>query len=181
MRSNCRPKKSSERQAAEPRVKRSLKALSSARNAAGRSGLCNNCTPALRELESILGTNFNHLCNIANVLSRLGYRLVTPFFAYSITQSCVRLLLTREPRSMLVILMAGRRQRPKKVIVHSDRGSQYASDDRQRFCGTNGVDSQHEPPRGDRGIHRVVLQFNPTAQPPGRRQSGNFRVTGSRR
>jgi len=37
------------------------------------------------------------------------------------------------------ILMAVRRRRPKKAIIHSDQGSQYGSDDWQRFCRTNGL------------------------------------------
>jgi putative transposase len=35
--------------------------------------------------------------------------------------------------------MAVRRRRPKKAIIHSDQGSQYGSDDWQRFCKTNGL------------------------------------------
>jgi len=37
------------------------------------------------------------------------------------------------------ILVAVRRRRPKKAIIHSDQGSQYGSDDWQRFCRTNGL------------------------------------------
>jgi putative transposase len=37
------------------------------------------------------------------------------------------------------VLMATRRRRPKKTIIHSDQGSQYGSDDWQRFCRTNGL------------------------------------------
>ena len=37
------------------------------------------------------------------------------------------------------VLMAVRRRRPKKTIIHSDQGSQYGSDDWRRFCGTNGM------------------------------------------
>jgi putative transposase len=37
------------------------------------------------------------------------------------------------------VLMAVRRRRPKKAIIHSDQGSQYGSDDWQRFCRTNGL------------------------------------------
>jgi putative transposase len=36
-------------------------------------------------------------------------------------------------------LMAVRRRRPKKAIIHSDQGSQYGSDGWQRFCRTNGL------------------------------------------
>jgi len=35
------------------------------------------------------------------------------------------------------ILMAARRRRPKRTIIHSDQGSQYGSDDWRRFCRTN--------------------------------------------
>ena len=35
------------------------------------------------------------------------------------------------------VLMAVRRRRPKKTIIHSDQGSQYGSDDWQRFCRNN--------------------------------------------
>jgi len=37
------------------------------------------------------------------------------------------------------VLMAVRRRRPKKGIIHSHQGSQYGSDDWQRFCRTNGL------------------------------------------
>jgi putative transposase len=37
------------------------------------------------------------------------------------------------------VLMAVRRRRPKKTIIHSDQGSQYGSDDWRRFCRTNGM------------------------------------------
>jgi putative transposase len=37
------------------------------------------------------------------------------------------------------VLMAVRRRRPKKAIIHSDQGSQYGSDDWRRFCSTNGL------------------------------------------
>jgi putative transposase len=37
------------------------------------------------------------------------------------------------------VLMAVRRRSPKKAIIHSDQGSQYGSDDWQRFCRTNGL------------------------------------------
>jgi len=35
------------------------------------------------------------------------------------------------------VLMAVRRRRPRKAIIHSDQGSQYGSDDWHRFCRTN--------------------------------------------
>src|SRR5438309_4410578 len=35
------------------------------------------------------------------------------------------------------VLMAVRRRRPRKTIIHSDQGSQYGSDGWQRFCRTN--------------------------------------------
>jgi putative transposase len=37
------------------------------------------------------------------------------------------------------VLIAVRRRRPKKTIIHSDQGSQYGSDDWRRFCKTNGL------------------------------------------
>jgi putative transposase len=37
------------------------------------------------------------------------------------------------------VLMAVRHRRPKKTVSHSDQGSQYGSDDWQRFCRTNGL------------------------------------------
>jgi hypothetical protein len=37
------------------------------------------------------------------------------------------------------VLMAVRRRRPKKAIIHSDQGSQNGSDDWRRFCRTNGL------------------------------------------
>jgi putative transposase len=37
------------------------------------------------------------------------------------------------------VLMAVRRRRPNKAIIHADQGSQYGSDDWQRFCRTNGL------------------------------------------
>jgi putative transposase len=35
------------------------------------------------------------------------------------------------------VLMAVRRRRPKRTIIHSDQGSQYGSDDWRRFCRNN--------------------------------------------
>src|SRR5216684_1545424 len=35
------------------------------------------------------------------------------------------------------VLMAVRRRRPRRTIIHSDQGSQYGSDGWQRFCRTN--------------------------------------------
>ena len=35
------------------------------------------------------------------------------------------------------VLIAVRRRRPKRTIIHSDQGSQYGSDDWQRFCRNN--------------------------------------------
>lgn len=35
------------------------------------------------------------------------------------------------------VMMAVRRRRPKKTIIHSDQGSQYGCDDWHRFCRTN--------------------------------------------
>ena len=37
------------------------------------------------------------------------------------------------------VLMAVRRRRPRKTIIHSDQGSQYGSDGWQRFCKTNSL------------------------------------------
>ncbi len=35
------------------------------------------------------------------------------------------------------VLMAVRRRRPRRTVIHSDQGSQYGSDDWRRFCRTN--------------------------------------------
>jgi len=35
------------------------------------------------------------------------------------------------------VLMAVRRRRPRRTVIHSDQGSQYGSDDWRRFCKTN--------------------------------------------
>jgi putative transposase len=45
------------------------------------------------------------------------------------------------------ILMAVRRRRPNRTIIHSDQGSQYGSDDWRRFCRTNHL----EPSMSRRG------------------------------
>ncbi len=45
------------------------------------------------------------------------------------------------------VMMAVRRRRPKKALIHSDQGSQYGSDDWRRFCRTNGL----EPSMSRRG------------------------------
>jgi putative transposase len=45
------------------------------------------------------------------------------------------------------ILMAVRRRRPIRTIIHSDQGSQYGSDDWRRFCRTNHL----EPSMSRRG------------------------------
>ena len=57
------------------------------------------------------------------------------------------------------ILMAVRRRRPNRTIIHSDQGSQYGSDDWRRFCRTNNL----EPSMSRRGNCwqcgcRVILQ-----------------------
>jgi putative transposase len=45
------------------------------------------------------------------------------------------------------VLMAVRRRRPRRTIIHSDQGSQYGSDDWRRFCKTNHL----EPSMSRRG------------------------------
>src|ERR1700678_4178428 len=45
------------------------------------------------------------------------------------------------------IMMAVRRRRPHRTIIHSDQGSQYGSDDWRRFCRTNHL----EPSMSRRG------------------------------
>ena len=45
------------------------------------------------------------------------------------------------------IIMAVRRRRPRRTIIHSDQGSQYGSDDWRRFCLTNHL----EPSMSRRG------------------------------
>jgi len=45
------------------------------------------------------------------------------------------------------VLMAVRRRRPRRTVIHSDQGSQYVSDDWRRFCKTNGL----EPSMSRRG------------------------------
>jgi putative transposase len=45
------------------------------------------------------------------------------------------------------IMMAVRRRRPKRTIIHSDQGSQYGSDDWRRFCLSNHL----EPSMSRRG------------------------------
>lgn len=45
------------------------------------------------------------------------------------------------------VLMAVRRRRPRRTLIHSDQGSQYGSDDWRRFCKTNHL----EPSMSRRG------------------------------
>ena len=45
------------------------------------------------------------------------------------------------------VLMAVRRRRPRRTVIHSDQGSQYGSDDWRRFCRTNHL----EPSMSRRG------------------------------
>jgi putative transposase len=45
------------------------------------------------------------------------------------------------------VLMAVRRRRPRRTVIHSDQGSQYGSDDWRRFCLTNHL----EPSMSRRG------------------------------
>ena len=45
------------------------------------------------------------------------------------------------------VLMAVRRRRPRRTVIHSDQGSQYGSDDWRRFCKTNHL----EPSMSRRG------------------------------
>jgi putative transposase len=35
------------------------------------------------------------------------------------------------------VMMAVKRRRPKKTMIHSDQGCQYGSDNWRRFCGKN--------------------------------------------
>jgi len=56
------------------------------------------------------------------------------------------------------ILVAVRRRRPKKAIIHSDQGSQYGSDDWQRFCRTNGLIPSMSR-RGNCGDNAVAESF----------------------
>jgi putative transposase len=45
------------------------------------------------------------------------------------------------------VMMAVRRRRPKRAVIHSDQGSQFGSDDWRRFCRTNHL----EPSMSRRG------------------------------
>jgi putative transposase len=45
------------------------------------------------------------------------------------------------------VMMAVRKRRPKRTVIHSDQGSQYGSDDWRRFCRTNHL----EPSMSRRG------------------------------
>jgi putative transposase len=45
------------------------------------------------------------------------------------------------------VMMAVRKRRPKRALIHSDQGTQYGSDDWQRFCRTNHL----EPSMSRRG------------------------------
>jgi putative transposase len=45
------------------------------------------------------------------------------------------------------VMMAVRKRRPKHALIHSDQGTQYGSDDWQRFCRTNHL----EPSMSRRG------------------------------
>ena len=45
------------------------------------------------------------------------------------------------------VMMAVRRRRPRRAVIHSDQGSQYGSDDWRRFCRTNHL----EPSMSRRG------------------------------
>jgi putative transposase len=55
------------------------------------------------------------------------------------------------------IMMAVRRRRPHRTIIHSDQGSQYGSDDWRRFCLTNRL----EPSMSRRGncVNAVAESF----------------------
>jgi putative transposase len=72
--------------------------------------------------------------------------VVMDLFSRRIVGWSTRPTITRE----LVLdaaLMAVRRRRPRRTVIHSDQGSQYGSDDWRRFCKTNHL----EPSMSRRG------------------------------
>lgn len=62
--------------------------------------------------------------------------IVMDLFSRKIVGWAVRPTIGRE-LALDAVMMAVRRRRPKKTIIHSDQGSQYGSDDWHRFCRTN--------------------------------------------
>lgn len=62
--------------------------------------------------------------------------VVMDLFSRKIVGWAVRPTIGRE-LALDAVMMAVRRRRPKKTIIHSDQGSQYGSDDWHRFCRTN--------------------------------------------
>ena len=72
--------------------------------------------------------------------------VVMDLFSRKIVGWSTRPTIARE-LALDAVMMAVRRRRPKRTLIHSDQGSQYPSDDWRRFCQTNGL----EPSMSRRG------------------------------
>lgn len=72
--------------------------------------------------------------------------VVMDLFSRKIVGWSTRPTIARE-LALDAVMMAVRRRRPKRTLIHSDQGSQYGSDDWRRFCQTNGL----EPSMSRRG------------------------------
>lgn len=72
--------------------------------------------------------------------------VVMDLFSRKIIGWSTRPTIARE-LALDAVMMAVRRRRPKRTLIHSDQGSQYGSDDWRRFCRTNGL----EPSMSRRG------------------------------
>ncbi len=65
-----------------------------------------------------------------------------------------------------LVMAVWRRGKPKKLLHHSDQGSQFTSEDFQRLLSAHGITSSKEPPRrlpGQRGNGELLLQHEDRA------------------
>jgi putative transposase len=72
--------------------------------------------------------------------------VVMDLFSRKIVGWSTKPTLSRE-LALDAVMMAVRRRRPRRTVIHSDQGSQYGSDDWRRFCRTNHL----EPSMSRRG------------------------------
>ncbi len=70
---------------------------------------------------------------------RLYLAVVIDLFARNVVGWSMKPTLSRELALDALMMAVWRRKPDGEVIVHSDQGSQYGSDDRQRFCRANNL------------------------------------------
>ena len=89
------------------------------------------------------------MCRITYIRTWQGWlylAVVMDLFSRKIIGWSTKPTMTRE-LALDAVLMAVRRRRPRRTLIHSDQGSQYGSDDWRRFCRANDL----EPSMSRRG------------------------------